>query len=93
MESEGDVLVVLVLTVFVSPRITLQELLNCLPYGYIGIERTFDRLTSERISPSIFLEMLLQSLTLISLTAVCGHRIFHQIERYPAYEVIRNSED
>ena len=37
--------------------------------------------------------MLLQGLALIGLPAVSGHWIFHQIESYPADEVVRNRED
>lgn len=91
--SEGDVLIILILSVLVGPRVSLQEILHCLPDGHVRVNRALDRLSGKGICPSIFLQMLLNGLTLVRLPTVRRNWVLHEFQSDPASEVIRNAED
>lgn len=91
--SEVNIMVVLVLRVFVGPRVFFEEITDGLFNSNARIQSSCNRFTSEGISFAISLNMLLYCASFVNLTTVCYNGVFHQVQCNLTSEVIRYLEN
>lgn len=93
MRSELNIFIVFSFAKLVRPGISLQELLHGLLDSHTRVKRSFDGLSGERISSSVFLHMFFNCESLVTLTTVCHDGVLHQVKSYSTLQVLGDGED